>query len=295
MVQSYGPVGAIAMQHTRNFQKAVPLPPVSPPGLQSGSDDFISPKALLESEGEFMAPEELAELEKCHKVYYYGQFARCGSKIFDPPLFPNSRTGIFPFRMFAHMNFRYEIISGLGEGSFGHVVKAYDHKTKTFCAVKIVRSDPTILAQAEEERKILRHLNKVSQKHHNVVQLLDSFQFYGHLCFVFELQGDSLYDVLKKRNFKGLSLTAVRRIAHDVLKCLLLLSQENIVHTDLKPENILINNHTRNKNQLLDCSLATLRTMTRFDVASPLPAITSQEVYNATVIDFGCSDFVGKT
>ena len=36
--------------------------------------------------------------------------------------------------------FRYEIIETLGKGSFGQVLKCYDHKKKEYTAVKIIRS-----------------------------------------------------------------------------------------------------------------------------------------------------------
>lgn len=39
-----------------------------------------------------------------------------------------------------HIGFRYELIERLGSGSFGDVVKAYDHKNKEYVAVKIIKS-----------------------------------------------------------------------------------------------------------------------------------------------------------
>eukprot|EP01134_Creolimax_fragrantissima_P006201 CFRG6201T1 len=303
MVLEYGPVASLALQQTLGYEKVAPVSPVSSairaPKI-GHQEEYYLPQVIYDAHGDKMSHQDVVELWKCKKVYYYGQYAHVsqdGKGTADPKLFLKSKSNAFPFRMFGHITFRYEILSALGEGSFGHVVKVYDHKTKSFCAIKVVRKDSTIIAQAKVEQRILEHLNKVSKKAHNIVTLLDSFIFHGHLCFVFELQGDSLYDILKKRQFKGLASTSVRRIAHDVLKCLLLLSQEKIVHTDLKPENILLNNHIRwgSQQSMLDCSLTTLRKMCRFEVTTPLPPINSRDVYSATVIDFGCSDFVGRT
>ena len=42
--------------------------------------------------------------------------------------------------MYDHIDYRYEIIDILGKGSFGSVVKAFDHKKKEFCAIKIIRN-----------------------------------------------------------------------------------------------------------------------------------------------------------
>lgn len=36
--------------------------------------------------------------------------------------------------------YRYEILSGLGEGSFGQVFKAFDHKKRETVALKVIRN-----------------------------------------------------------------------------------------------------------------------------------------------------------
>ena len=39
-----------------------------------------------------------------------------------------------------HLVYRYEVQEVLGKGSFGQVIKAYDHKTCTYVAIKIIRN-----------------------------------------------------------------------------------------------------------------------------------------------------------
>lgn len=39
-----------------------------------------------------------------------------------------------------HVLYRFEILAILGKGSFGQVVKAFDHKTKAAVAIKIIRN-----------------------------------------------------------------------------------------------------------------------------------------------------------
>ena len=39
-----------------------------------------------------------------------------------------------------HLVYRYEILDQLGTGSFGQVVKAYDHKCRQYVAIKIIRN-----------------------------------------------------------------------------------------------------------------------------------------------------------
>jgi dual specificity tyrosine-phosphorylation-regulated kinase 2/3/4 len=39
-----------------------------------------------------------------------------------------------------HVAYRFEIVKKLGKGSFGIVVRAFDHKTKEFVALKILKN-----------------------------------------------------------------------------------------------------------------------------------------------------------
>lgn len=57
-----------------------------------------------------------------------------------------------------HLAYRYEIISILGKGSFGQVLKCYDYKLQTLRAVKIIRNKSRFHHQAKMELKILHHL-----------------------------------------------------------------------------------------------------------------------------------------
>ena len=45
----------------------------------------------------------------------------------------------------------------------------------------------------------------------------------------------NLYELIKKHNFQGFSLSVVRRIAIAILRCLRALYDEKIIHCDLKP------------------------------------------------------------
>lgn len=51
--------------------------------------------------------------------------------------------------------YRYEVIQNLGRGSFGKVVKAYDHKKKQYIALKIIKSQQKFTNQAKIEVEIL--------------------------------------------------------------------------------------------------------------------------------------------
>merc|ERR1719422_948125 len=106
-------------------------------------------------------------------------------------------------------------------------------------AVKIIRNKKRFHHQALVEAKILDALRrKDKENQHNIIHMIEYFYFRNHLCITFELLGMNLYELIKKHNFQGFSLSVVRRIA--ILRCLRALYDEKIIHCDLKPENILI-------------------------------------------------------
>jgi dual specificity protein kinase YAK1 len=73
-----------------------------------------------------------------------------------------------------------------------------------------------------------------------MVHLLSSFMFKSHLCLVFECLGMNLYEVLKRRQFRGLPLPMVRTLVKQAIEGVKELAGKTIVHCDLKPENILL-------------------------------------------------------
>ncbi|KAK3524043.1 hypothetical protein QTP70_017550 [Hemibagrus guttatus] len=100
---------------------------------------------------------------------------------------------------------RYEIVSTLGEGAFGKVVECLDHTNAC-------------------------------------VRMLDWFDYYGHICIVFELLGLSTYDFLKENDYMPFTVDQIRRMADQIFRAVHFLHQNKLTHTDLKPENILFVN-----------------------------------------------------
>ncbi|KAL9187394.1 hypothetical protein ACHAXT_001497 [Thalassiosira profunda] len=74
----------------------------------------------------------------------------------------------------------------------------------------------------------------------SVINLLSYFMHHSHLCLVFEMLGPNLYELLKKRQFRGLPIAAVRTLVRQATEGIKLLGKRNVVHCDLKPENILM-------------------------------------------------------
>lgn len=152
-----------------------------------------------------------------------------------------------------HIQYRYEVIKIIGKGSFGQVIKAFDHKTQTHVALKIVRNEKRFHRQAQEEIRILEALKKQDKDNNmNLVHMLESFNFRNHVCMTFELLSMNLYELIKKNRFQGFSLQLVRKFAHSILQCLEVLSRNKIIHCDLKPENILLKQQGRSGIKVID-------------------------------------------
>lgn len=140
-----------------------------------------------------------------------------------------------------HISYRYEVLKVIGKGSFGQVVQAFDHKNGISVALKMVRNEKRFHRQAQEEIRILDNLRKVDLDNlANVVHMLEHFSFRNHICITFELLSMNLYELIKKNKFAGFSIGLVRKFAHAMLKCLMLLYDHRIIHCDMKPENVLL-------------------------------------------------------
>jgi len=131
----------------------------------------------------------------------------------------------------------------LGKGSFGKVLKCYDHKEKNYVAVKIIKNKKRFEKQGMVEVKVLDAIK--SRDPENVmnsynIKFIESFYFRGHLCIVNELLGINLYEWIKNGGFRGITISMIRHITKEVLTSLEVLENKKIVHCDLKPENILL-------------------------------------------------------
>ncbi|XP_015711833.1 dual specificity tyrosine-phosphorylation-regulated kinase 2 isoform X1 [Coturnix japonica] len=152
-----------------------------------------------------------------------------------------------------HIAYRYEVLKVIGKGSFGQVVKAYDHKMHQHVALKMVRNEKRFHRQAAEEIRILEHLRKQDKDNNmNVIHMLENFTFRSHICMTFELLSMNLYELIKKNKFQGFSLPLVRKFAHSILQCLDALHKNRIIHCDLKPENILLKQQGRSGIKVID-------------------------------------------
>ena len=152
-----------------------------------------------------------------------------------------------------HVAYRYEVLKIAGKGSFGQVVKAFDHKEKKYVALKIVRNEKRFHKQVQVEIRILDHLRKQDERNRaNVVHMFENFVFRNHVCITFEMLSINLYEVLKRTRFKGFRIPLVRKFSFSILQCLDFLYHNRLIHCDLKPENILLKQPGRSGIKVID-------------------------------------------
>lgn len=135
---------------------------------------------------------------------------------------------------------KFRIMSTLGEGTFGKVVKVKNIVKNEVLALKIIKNVKKYREAAKLEINVLEKLAKYDPRcKHRCVQMLDWFDFHGHMCLVFEMLGSSVFDFLKDNNYVPYPIEQVRQIAHELCYAVKFLHDNRLTHTDLKPENIL--------------------------------------------------------
>lgn len=136
---------------------------------------------------------------------------------------------------------RYEIKSVLGEGGFAAVYKAFDIRTKTDVAVKVL--DPIMSRRSEFSARFLREVSTVSQlRHHNTIKIFDSGETEKKcLYLVMELlRGQPLDELVEGEEGSRLPPPRVKYIVQQILKSLYEAHELGIIHRDLKPANVFI-------------------------------------------------------
>jgi dual specificity tyrosine-phosphorylation-regulated kinase 2/3/4 len=195
-----------------------------------------------------LTPYEHHEIFNYPQIYFIGANAKKRPGIIGAPnnCGYDDDQGSYTHIPHDHLAYRYEVLKVIGKGSFGQVVKAYDHKTHQHVALKMVRNEKRFHRQAQEEIRILEHLRKQDKDNtFNLIHMFDHFVFRSHMCITFELLSINLYELIKKNKFQGFSLQLVRKFAHSLLQCLDLLYRNKIIHCDMKPENVLLKQQGR--------------------------------------------------
>ncbi|XP_052858179.1 putative dual specificity tyrosine-phosphorylation-regulated kinase 3 homolog isoform X2 [Drosophila gunungcola] len=228
---------------------------------QQKSELHEKPKVLVVSPQQVMilymhklTPYERTEIVTYPQIYFIGANAKKRPGIYGPNNSDyDNEQGAYIHIPHDHVAYRYEMLKIIGKGSFGQVIKAYDHKTHEHVALKIVRNEKRFHRQAQEEIRILHHLRRHDKYNTmNIIHMFDYFTFRNHTCITFELLSINLYELIKKNGFKGFSLQLVRKFAHSLLQCLDALYKNDIIHCDMKPENVLLKQQGRSGIKVID-------------------------------------------
>ncbi|KAI0348960.1 kinase-like protein [Trametes cingulata] len=176
----------------------------------------------------------------------------------DPPSSGHSSERKYVLRSADILMNRYAVRTRLGHGSFGTVVQAEDKITGTLVAVKIFhKEEDTSLAidTKQEERMWLRVQGGCSPYSELFAAVLDTGEFRGHHCVVFELCHGTMHDVFE--GYMGLAPLPTRHvieIAYQLIRGVEYLHTIGIIHTDLKPDNIAFAHPATTEVQWLDVS-----------------------------------------
>ncbi|XP_070392477.1 dual specificity protein kinase CLK2 isoform X5 [Dermacentor albipictus] len=168
------------------------------------------------------------------------------SPVRRPPSVEDDEEGHLVYRPGDVLQDRYKIVTTLGEGTFGKVVKVIDMHTEQTMALKIIKNVEKYREAARLEINVLERLAKWDpsgkQSCSLCVKMLDWFDYHGHMCLAFEMLGLSVFDFLKDNHYQPYPIEQVRHIGYQLCYSVMFLHEKQLTHTDLKPENILFVN-----------------------------------------------------
>ena len=132
---------------------------------------------------------------------------------------------------------KYEVLTVVGEGAYGVVLKCRNKESEEICAIKKFKEsddDEILRKTALREVKLLRLL-----RHGNIVSLTEAFRRKGKLYLVFEYVEKNLLEVLEEQP-QGLDPSLVRYYIFQLCQAIHWCHSHDVVHRDIKPENLLI-------------------------------------------------------
>ena len=136
----------------------------------------------------------------------------------------------------------YKILTDkcLGGGSFGHVYKCLDVKTKKEYSIK-VESNNITNPQLLHEYKIL----KLLEGYEGIPKTYLFKNIGGESILIMDLLGANLEDILQDTKIKKFSLKTCLMTLKQIIERLKIIHKEGIIHRDLKPENLLVTKNIR--------------------------------------------------
>lgn len=210
----------------------------------------LTPSEVLKIFSSQLVPLEIDEITNFTEIYYIGDLEY---KPFEASYDSDYDDHKKQYHAIAndHIKYRYQIISYAGGGTFSSVYRCFDHKLGIPVAVKVIRSKPDCLQNAEIEAKIQ---SQIHGKHS--VKLIESFSFRGHYCLSLELLYTNILQIAESKRYQQLPPDTVRHITFQMLLSLREMASKGIVHADIKPENILTNDDSLLNTKIADFGTA---------------------------------------
>ena len=142
---------------------------------------------------------------------------------------------------------KYEIVSTLGEGSYGKVYKVNIKNTKIFRAMKVIKK--RYIYNYQEGEKIKKEIDILkSLDHPNIIRVFEFYNTIRKFYIISELcNGGELFDQIIK--FKNFDEKKASIIMNQLFSAINFCHSNKILHRDLKPENILMESFIDEKNK----------------------------------------------
>ena len=153
---------------------------------------------------------------------------------------------------------RYEIKKKLGQGGFGTVYQAYDHKMNVDKALKLipeaVTNDLMAMQNLRDESQTMIQLN-----HPNIIRFYD-FHDQGVIKYIDmeNVDGKTLNALLYEQPNQKMPEDKVKELALQIVEGMIYAHKKGVIHRDIKPQNIMVTNDGQIK--IMDFGIAeTLR------------------------------------
>ncbi|KAF9094230.1 dual specificity protein kinase kns1 [Mortierella sp. AD031] len=293
-----------APQHPHSYRHHSNYSNIIDPATESVSVELIAParkkRRSNATEVKYIAPPQHppAVPEKAPYASYYNPPPNHGPKVTTkdsvvfgrdaPPTIPpwDDKEGHYIVVPGEDLTPRYKMIRLLGQGTFGKVVECLDRETGLHCAIKIIRAVQKYRDASKIEARVLNTLKRHDPRNSfKCLHLNECFDHRNHVCMVFDLLGQSIYDWLKDNAFCPFPPNQIQQFARQLLTSVAFLHRLRLIHTDLKPENILLANGSYRTEPYKKGQATTRRVLNDPDIRLiDFGSATFQDEHHSTVV-----------